>query len=128
MGFKIVREKYFAPRGARPAAVEQVIYEQLYRATGSRLHQNDEDQMVLTLSLDPRVSFLPKIDVLYEFDNDLNDYDNAELARLWGLFTTDREEELICQRLRRPLYADELAWIQDRLRRWLGGRPVPARR
>jgi hypothetical protein len=127
MSFKIVRDRYFPARGARPAAVEQVIYEQLYRATGSRLYQDDADQMVLTLSLDPRVRRLPKIDFRYEFGSDLNDFDNAELARLWSAFVEDRDEELICQRLRRPLYADELVWIQARFRSWLGGRRIPGR-
>ena len=128
MAFKIVREKYFPARGARPAAVEQVIYERLYRATGSRLYQNDADQMVLTISLDPRAPLLPRIDFLYELQNDLNDYDNAELGRLWSAFVGDRDEELICQRLRKPLYADELAWIQTRFRSWLQGKVIPAAR
>ncbi len=125
MGFKIVREKYFPARGARPAAVEQVIYERFYRTTGSRLHQNDDDQMVLTLSFDPIVPFLPRIDFPYELQNELNDYDNAELGRIWRLFLADIDEELIRQRLQKPLYADELSWLQARLRRWLQGRPVP---
>jgi hypothetical protein len=127
MGFKIVRDKYFPAPGAGPAAVEQVNYERLYRTTGSRLHQDDDDQMVLTLSFDPIVPFLPRIDFPYELDNDLNDYDNAELARLWRAFLGDEDERLICERLRKPLYEDELSWLQTRFHRWLLGRAVAGR-
>lgn len=128
MAFEIARLRHRPAPGEGPSPVARVVYQRLYRPAGARLRQNDQDEMQLTLSFDPLLPLFPRVDFVYPFGGSFNAFDNEEIARLWSAFLEDPEETLMQRRLGKPLYRDELRWLQERFARWLGGRLVPERR